>query len=64
MVVTLTSNILKTIGNTRYHKIGEGSTLAAYAAGVRKNIRTRTSIKNAKYPEQVRGLEVRVILHL
>ena len=44
--------------NTDFHKIGEGSTLAAYVAWTRRNMRVRTSAQNPKYPEGVRGLKV------
>ena len=45
--------------NTRYHKIGEGSTMAAYVAWTGGNLRTRTSSSHSKFPEGVRGIDVR-----
>ena len=44
--------------NTRYHKIGEGSTMAAYVAWTGGNLRARTSTSNSKFPEGVRGINV------
>ena len=35
--------------------------MAAYAAGMRRNFRARTSGQNSKYPEGVRGLEVSIL---
>ena len=44
---------------TRYHKIGEGSTMAAYVGWTGGNLRTRTSSSHSKFPEGVRGIDVR-----